>query len=57
MKKNDFKKLRLSRETLQILNNSEIEKVVGGSKFSCLSGAPLCSNQGPTTEGTNPGGC
>jgi len=57
MKKNDFKKLRLSRETLQILNNSEVEKVVGGSKFSCLSGGPLCVNQDTTTEGTDPGGC
>ena len=57
MKKNDFRKLRLSRETLRILNNSEVEKVVGGSKFSCLSGGPLCVNQDTTTEGTDPGGC
>jgi hypothetical protein len=37
MRKNDFKKLRLSRETLQILTSSEIREVWGGSQFSCPS--------------------
>jgi hypothetical protein len=30
MKKNEVKKLRLSRETLQILQSSDTQKVVGG---------------------------
>jgi hypothetical protein len=38
MKKNEVKKLRLSRETLQALTSSDMQTVVGGSKFSCLSG-------------------
>jgi hypothetical protein len=41
MKKNEVKKLRLSRETLQALTSSDIQTVVGGSKFSCLSGKCL----------------
>lgn len=30
MKKKEIKKLRLSRETIQILTNSDTQKVVGG---------------------------
>ena len=43
MKKTSLKKLRLFRETLQILPFSEIEKAIGGS-FSCLSGVNGCSD-------------
>ena len=34
MKKNDFKKLRLSRETLQALTSSDVQKIVGGTQMS-----------------------
>jgi|tagenome__1003787_1003787.scaffolds.fasta_scaffold17396667_2 hypothetical protein len=48
MKKN-LKKLWISRETLQALTSSEVQKVVGGSVVrSCLSG---CAPNGCTTAG------
>jgi hypothetical protein len=34
MKKNEAKKLRLSRETLQALKRSDVQEVVGGSVCS-----------------------
>jgi hypothetical protein len=46
MKKNEIKKLRLSRETLQILQGSETQKVVGGSTGSCQSGWSWCTSLG-----------
>jgi|GraSoiStandDraft_8_1057269.scaffolds.fasta_scaffold697168_1 hypothetical protein len=47
MKKNNFKKLRLSRETLQALTSSDAQQVVGGGPipaggFSTTSEA-VCS--------------
>jgi hypothetical protein len=50
MKKNEVKKLRLSRETLQLLISSEVQKVVGGSfsfdTGSCGTGKPACRPEG-----------
>jgi hypothetical protein len=42
VKKNEVKKLRLSRETLQTLQDSDSRKVMGGTddqsgEFSCMS--------------------
>lgn len=48
MRKNDFKKLRLSRETLQPLTSSDIRKVWGGSQFSCPSDCGDNGCQPPT---------
>ena len=45
MKKNEVKKpkkLRLSRETLQALTSSDVQKVVGGSDFSCITDYASC---------------
>ncbi len=46
MKKNEIKKLRLSRETLQILQGSDTRKVVGGDTGSCQSGRWWCTSFG-----------
>jgi hypothetical protein len=48
MRKNDFKRLRLSRETLQTLTSSDIRKVRGGSQFSCPSDCNEGGCQPPT---------
>jgi hypothetical protein len=52
MKKNEIKKLRLSRETLQILQGSDTQKVVGGSTGSCQSAWWWCTSFGddPTND-------
>ena len=49
MKKNPFKKLRLSRETLRSLTGLEIQKVVGGSELSCPSDCGEGGGCYPTT--------
>jgi hypothetical protein len=61
MKKNEvkkLKKLRLSRETLQVLASPDVRKVVGGSEgpvTSCITGG--CGGAGgpecPTPVGFN----
>jgi hypothetical protein len=51
MKKNEIKKLRLSRETLQTLQDSDFRKIMGGAdlsddqNMSCQSAARcLCTS-------------
>ena len=59
MKKKDFKRLRLSRETLYTLTTSDVQKVMGaydscGGVSSCLSGKPgPCPTQGDPSMDTN----
>ncbi len=43
MKKNGFRKLRLSRETLQALTGAEIQKVVGASGGVGVSCPSACA--------------
>lgn len=59
MKKNEIKKLRLSRETLKILQGSETQMVVGGSTGSCQSGVWWCTSFGddPTNDTCDCGVC
>jgi len=53
MKKNEIKKLRLSRETLQILQGSDTQKVVGGVETgSCQSGHFWCVYGDDSTNDT-----
>lgn len=44
MKKKESKKLKLSRETLQVLTTSDTQKAMGGS------GYPRCDVMGCTTD-------
>ena len=46
MKKNEIKKLRLSRETLQSLQDSDAQKVVGGVVVGSTQSE--CCGIGPT---------
>jgi hypothetical protein len=50
-KKNEIKKLRLSRETLQTLQGSDTLKVVGeGETGSCQSGHFWCFGDDPSND-------
>jgi hypothetical protein len=57
MKKNDSKKLRLSRETLQALTSAEAQNVAGGSRMSSCQSA--CAGPCPATgePSTDPAAC
>jgi hypothetical protein len=54
MKKNDLKKLQLSRETLRVLTRSDVQKVIGGDPSSAQSQCPgPCPATGDPSTDTN----